>query len=311
MEALVLAIAIVWACRSAYLHVTGRLRESRQARIAAVQKKIAPKTMTRTQRRTAAARHDTGWLTREVVHGFPVTRYGWKAGWTAHKAAHLQHKALLGQEKARLAAVSQPPAASTVQPPQPAAAPPGGQQPAVNPAAPAPEPPAAGASPPPAGVPPQPPQADADPEPGPAAPVVQPFPGPPEQQVPEPDPAPAATTQGEPMPTGTATSEYTYDQTIDTLDKISAHAEAAQSEFARLGIPQMTDQLSVSGLDRGNLAHIADVAAAHDRIMDGYKTMIDHATTARDSIQRDHGPVAEAHQAAPEGGAEKPFYAGV
>lgn len=309
---LIVLIIILWAAASAVEDVKKHLRTSRRARIAEREERIAPKALSKTQRRATAARHDTGWWWREATHGFPVARYGWRTGWVAHQAAHEQQKAIHAQHKGVLesfrATRQQGQANAAVTEAGPgqmsrqemkqklqAASPPAqsqGQQVPVPPAAPAPMPAAAGAPV----------------EPAAAVPPVLASLQEPATEPAQPPAAPPATTNGVPMSSGT--TEYTYQQTVDEAARTAALAESLQAEIARCGIPQMVDSLSVSGLDRGSLGRLDDVHTAYERVAAGAQSLMDNAASFRDSLIRDHGSVNEAHQAAPEGGAEKPFYVG-
>ena len=95
---LLLLFVVGWALRGAWQHVHGKLRDSREERIAETAKKY-PQGMSKTQKRVTAARHDAGWWLREASHGFPVARTGWHAGWLSHKTAALHQKAIRDQAR--------------------------------------------------------------------------------------------------------------------------------------------------------------------------------------------------------------------
>lgn len=356
MDVIVLFI-VAWAVTNVIEDWRAGLRKSRKARIAEREKELAPAKMTPSQRKVTAARHDTGWWLREAIHGFPVARHGWRAGWVAHQAAHEQHRAILAEHKGvrdswrqvrrqgkqNLRAVEDaPPSLSRDQLKQKikAASPPAqtqGQQSPVPSAAPAPKPATAGASAPSPAVAAPPciscgcPAGD-DAQPGRIGDATGPMcadcaewsdgnllsswaaatiPGEPSDLHPQGDqdnqPGQSPTTNGVAV---TATTEYTYEQTIAEANHAVQTAETLQHEIASLGIPQMIDALSVSGVDRGNLSLLDSVHTAYERIVAGARDLSDASTAFRDGMVRAHGGVNEAHQAAPEGGAEKPFYVG-
>lgn len=90
---LLIALAFAFALRSAYEHVRDDYRRTRDQHL---QKSAAKKgsSLTKAQRSAVASRHATGYWAAEILHGFPVTRTGWHAGWLAHKTAAEHQRAV-------------------------------------------------------------------------------------------------------------------------------------------------------------------------------------------------------------------------
>ena len=364
-----LIFALAYAADKAIQHVRGKMRESRGERIAEGEKKFPG--MSPSRRKRMAARHDTGWLASEVLHGFPVTRTGWHAGWLSHKTAAVHQKAIRDEARRTHADVqdslreavgkeadqnvtaitgaaggsdlTRKQTADTLAKVIPITAAKGasegvseeGSQEAV------PEAPEPGHYAPLATSP------DAEPaapgitrcqacghegRPGDELVTKEPegwkvhqshftdpdsgFYEPPEDDWPsgvphkrKSDPAPSAPTQGEPVTTQTQ-SDMTYDQSIATASAIISECE---QDLARLRVSRvlgMLDSLSGQSLDSGSLGRAAGIEdGVRKQIKDAEETL-DSAQAFRDGLQRDHGAVNEAHQNAPQGGAERSYYQG-
>ena len=91
MELLFL-IAIGFAARSAWDHVSATRKASAAPRLQAAAK-AAGGNLPQRKARAVARRNSAGWWLREAGSGFPVARTGWHAGWIAHKTEALQHRA--------------------------------------------------------------------------------------------------------------------------------------------------------------------------------------------------------------------------
>ena len=86
------------AGKAALDHVGDSYRESKTAAVKAASGKNGGK-LSKSRRAAVAARHAQGFWAGEILHGFPMARRGWHAGWLAHKAAADHQKAL--REEAR------------------------------------------------------------------------------------------------------------------------------------------------------------------------------------------------------------------
>lgn len=321
--ALALVAVAIWAFRNAALHLQGKLRESRNERIAEREKQLAPKQMSPSQRRMTAARHDTGWWLSEALHGFPVARHGWQAGWLAHQAAMEQHRAIRdehrgirdtfraaraqGQANLNLIEKADVQAASDDKPPLTRAqmkerlkadSPPAQPQPeqdegaveaakAAHPASqPAPQEPAAAGAEDPAVA--GPPQATAADNPAPDTPV------------------PAVPAQGEPVPTGPVTAETTYSQDIARCDKIIA---ACDVEAVRLRLQQAqlwVEQMVSAGLDPDNTSRASDLADQIEAQIKQNQITHDHAVALKNGIQQ-HSAGHDYHSGMRDGGASREY----
>jgi hypothetical protein len=135
----------------------------------------------------------------------------------------------------------------------------------------------------------------------------------PRTAVPEPgqadDSTPASpTTGGDTVPT--ATAETTYDQQLTAAAEVIRSADAEIAELRVRRIAQQVENLATLGLDSGSLSRAAEIDDALKEQEKAAQRVLDAAQAFRDGLVRDHGNVNEAHQAAPQGGAEKAFYQG-
>lgn len=93
---IILLVALVYAGAHMFRHLRDSVRASREQRVGQLVKQHEERygtAATPAHRRFMAARHDTGWWTREVLHGFPVARTGYYSGWLAHRTAAEQERA--------------------------------------------------------------------------------------------------------------------------------------------------------------------------------------------------------------------------
>ena len=377
-----LIFALAYAADKAIQHVRKRMGESRSERIAEGMKKFPG--MSAARRKRMAARHDTGWLASEVLHGFPVTRTGWHAGWLSHKTAAVHQKAIRDEARRTHADVqdslreavgkeadqnvtaitgaaggsdlTRKQTADTLAKVIPITAAKGasegvseeGSQEAV-PEAPEPGPYAPQATSP-----------DAEPaapgithcqacghegRPGDELVTKEPegwkvhqshfkdpdsgFYEPPADEdgwpsgIPHKRKSDPAATEGAGMPatddystingmgTGRArpgNADATYDQSIAAAKQIISECdqEIARLRTHRLG--NLVDSLSGMSLDSGSLGRAAEIEDGLRAQQKAAQQTLDSAQAFHDGLQRDHGAVNEAHQSAPQGGAEREFY---
>jgi hypothetical protein len=92
--------------KTAVKHARDDYGKSKAAKVKEAQG-TSPGFLTSPQRKTLVRRHATGYWLREILGGFPVTRAGWQAGWTAHKTARAEEKTRVADEHARHAAAQE------------------------------------------------------------------------------------------------------------------------------------------------------------------------------------------------------------
>jgi hypothetical protein len=331
---LVVILAVAWALSHAWDHARAARSESRGRHVQAAEKKAgAP--LNPMQRKSVKAQHDIGWWSSELLHGAPVHRTGFHAGWLANKAAavqarhrreearttHAEVKASFGQairEHRDRRAMALAEIDSNL------ADPAGGKE-AVRQASarvlPFPRPQAA-PEPAPQAVPP----AKPAPAMGPYAPPPNPAwwesavagtcshgghgpdgetcdDAPPEDVKPDPQPAEG----NNPMPAATAPAEMTYDQSVRMADEIMTDCDV---ELVRLRAQQISSKveiLAAASVDPASLGHLADVDSAIRRQIHDVQDQYDHAQAFKSALIRVHGQGAEYHHAAPGGGASREF----
>jgi hypothetical protein len=108
----------------------------------------------------------------------------------------------------------------------------------------------------------------------------------------------------------TATAETTYDQQIVAANKIISEAEQDVARLRTAQIAQQVEALATLRLDSGSLDRAAGIDDGIQAQIKAAQQTLDAAQAFRDGLIRDHGAVNEAHQAAPQGGAERDFYVG-
>lgn len=292
---LVILFAIAWALAHAWDHARAARAESRGQHVKkAEQKAGAP--LSPVQRKSVKAQHDIGWWSSEILHGAPVHRTGFHAGWLANKAAavqaahrreearnlHADLRESFGQRlRERKEAVRQ--AGPNVVPLPVRKAEPV-SQPAAHPVS----------------------TPVAVPKP---APVMGPF-------VPQvvspnstatdvrPDPLPD---EGKDMPAITVPAERTYDQSIRKANEIIARCDVELVRLRAQQIGQMVEELAAAAVDGTSLGHLADVDDATRRQIQAVQDQHDSAQAFKSNLIATHSQGAEYHHAAPGGGAEKSF----
>jgi hypothetical protein len=120
------------------------------------------------------------------------------------------------------------------------------------------------------------------------------------------EPAPP-TTGGNTMPVA---ADTTYDQQLAAAAEVIRSADAEIAELRVRRIAQQVENLNSLGLDSGSLGRAAEIDDALKEQEKAAQKVLDAAQAFRDGLVRDHGAVNEAHQNAPQGGAEKAFYQG-
>lgn len=118
----------------------------------------------------------------------------------------------------------------------------------------------------------------------------------------------APSTEGDNM--AAATAETTYDQQLAGANEVIAGAEQALAELKRQRLAQKIEDLAGLSLDSGSLSRASDIDESLQAQEKAAQQTIDSAEAYRDGLVRDHGNVNEAHQNAPQGGAERTFYQG-
>lgn len=336
--ALLLVILAAWdSVKSGIRHSGQTRRKGSAAKVKAAEKAAAPGTLSPARKRAIKASHDAGWWGGEILGGFPVHRTGWHAGRLAHKAAadsqravreearttHLERRASVlselpehrkRQQEARdqIIAASADPETGKAKSRQAV------KEAASNvvlisarqrPTAPLPS-------------------ETVKPEPGPYAPkegspmspvatadqngnAAEAEPGAEAARNPS-DPTdqtdPSSPTEGADVSTGTA--ETTYDQQITASGAVINESEAELARIRQRRLGQMVEHLQSLGLDSGSLGRAAEIDDSLKAQEKAAQQTLDSALAFRDGLVRDHGNVNEAHQAAPQGGAEKAFYQG-
>ena len=103
-------------------------------------------------------------------------------------------------------------------------------------------------------------------------------------------------------------ADATYDQSIAAAKQIISECdqEIARLRTHRLG--NLVDSLSGMSLDSGSLGRAAEIEDGLRAQQKAAQQTLDSAQAFHDGLQRDHGAVNEAHQSAPQGGAEREFY---
>jgi len=273
---------------------------------------------TRGQR--ALARSATaGWIGREIRHGFPVTKSGWRKGWGEHehamaerehalsatRAGHAEQRATWRQEIAahreRIERASQPPPA----PPQP--------QPASPPQPPAPQPPQPWPGPQP------PPQLSdwvrpGEPlcgtcggrgrKPGDVAPdVCTDCGGFGTAKIPQPASPPAGSPNGSnggtPHMTNGSGTDVQYEEAVAHARQARASADGAVNQPMLGRAQEMADQLGTAlGDDTAGISLASELAAAIKTVQDANKAMLDKAQALESHLVTKHGTTHEAVQAA-------------
>jgi hypothetical protein len=87
---IIILIGLVYLITHAVDHASSVRRGARDEKIAEAERKFGH--LPQSQRRSLARRHNAAWTASEVLHGFPVTRTGWHAGWLAHKTTAVQQR---------------------------------------------------------------------------------------------------------------------------------------------------------------------------------------------------------------------------
>lgn len=323
----VVLVALAWGAQNALRHLRDSVRASREQRVGQLVKQHEERygtAATPAHRRFMAARHDTGWWTREVLHGFPVARTGYYSGWLAHRTAAEQERARRAEaaekheevrESFRAAAARR--ASANAEEIDRATGKPAASREEVRQAAKVlPFTPRQDAP----GAPEAAPEAEAAQQPAP-----RPEPGPYAKPAPAPEagagqPAETPTTgagtapapsQGGTMPATTTAPETTYD---DIQRSLKAEIRELHDEIARLRAKraawQLADALTGTLRDASTLGAFADYDDALDEQIKAVQRQLDAAESASGTLERNHGGMNEAHQSAPVAGADPRFYEG-
>jgi hypothetical protein len=97
---LILIIVAAWdVTRSAIKHTSADYQRSRDSAVKEAEKEAGGTSLPRPKQDALVRRHRRGYLAAEILHGFPVTRTGWHAGWLAHRTARTHARAV--REEAR------------------------------------------------------------------------------------------------------------------------------------------------------------------------------------------------------------------
>jgi hypothetical protein len=96
-----LLIVAAWdVTKTAVRHTGNDYGRSRDSAVREAEKEAGGKaSLPKPKRNAVVRRHKAGYMAGEILHGFPVTRTGWHAGWLAHGSARAQAKAI--REEAR------------------------------------------------------------------------------------------------------------------------------------------------------------------------------------------------------------------
>jgi hypothetical protein len=283
VTSLLFILGMVWACREGGHTVARHLSTARtKARSNATARGGAHNTDT--ARRRAARQATTGWWASEIGHGLPVTRAGFRAGWTDHRTAmttrqaerakadadHEEHKRATGAEIAahqhRLAVARQARENGPTMSEQLAATKP-------------------------------PPLADGT-TPGAAD-------DPPQDTTSEPAPQPAA---GHPNGTRSKTMDMNYEQAVADSDQLCSIADNGVHDAMLNKATTLADGLGgMVPEDSETQGKAADVVAAVQKILDGHKELQDAAPALKERLTRTYGPVQEAKDSSGERLPEKDF----
>jgi hypothetical protein len=309
--------------KAAWDHARADRQRGRDAAVGEATRKAAPRPLSATQRKAVAGRHAAGWWASEILHGFPVHRTGWHAGWLAHKTAWSQHQAQREEARtshleARASVLSglrehrqrQAEALARIEKARQQAAEPvtiwgptdlddkdelAARRAQEEPAPPLPADSGPGAAAMPV-VPPDHPPAPGGPAERPAA--TSPAAG-----------GPVTATQPErnkPMP-----AEGTYTQSIQLAQKTEADAEA---HLAARPWEEMENHVdAISALMRGDTATLSDYAEVADALKDvqtAWQRVVEAAQTARTNLQQRHGGIKQASDDASVPMAQPDFYEG-
>jgi hypothetical protein len=310
--------------KTAWDHAKADRQRGRDAKLTEAAKKAAPKQLPATQKKAIAARHATGWWASEILHGFPVHRTGWHAGWLAHETAWEQHRARREEARtshleARASILSglrehrqrQAEALARIERARRQAAEP---VTICGPPVPDDNDELAAKRAQRANVPPLP--ADTVPGTGTAAPATPPDPLPAPGGPAEP-PAATSPAAGGPVPTTQPegnkpmATEGTYTQSIQIAQKVEADAEAHLAEKPWQEMENHVD--AISALMRGDTATLGDYAEVADALKDvqrAWEKAVEAAQTARANLQQRHGGIKQASDDAPVPMAKPEFYEG-
>lgn len=98
MDLIILIAVLAWVSARAVERGSQERRKSREGRLGEISKRM-PGGVPKSRKLRASATHDAGWWGGEVLHGFPVHRRGWHAGWLAHQVEAVRQDAI--REEAR------------------------------------------------------------------------------------------------------------------------------------------------------------------------------------------------------------------
>ena len=300
--------------KTAVKHARDDYGKSKAGKVKKAEKEAAPASLTPPQRKTLVRRHATGYWLSEILHGFPVTREGWRAGWIAHRTARAEERARVVDEQGRHADAQESLAGRIREHRRRQAEVLGRAEREREAGGEATAPPLPSET---VGQEHQ-PQAPSEPAPGPA----KPDPVPDAAFVPPADPPANGTngngskppaTEGGHMPTGTSSSgDTTYTSVL--ADAKAAHAQSDEDTSAikqRMDAAYAAaDEMTAANVDPAVIDAKLSYADSLKQALDALTQAGEHAGNTAELAEKYHGGMQEAHDNAPGQVAERSFHEG-